>query len=184
MRKETTCQLKLHLPERAEATSVLEVESNQLKENMATLEKKSSENQLSASEKREEVLVLSAEVTSLKEQICRYSEDEVLKRQEMSVLETKHNGALEILTSVLNQLAGVTTTASQKDAELLLLQNELQQQESLREKAQELETAKREELERELERQRILTPRASKTEAWSRSFRVTIKTLKVPQGVS
>jgi len=115
---------------------------------MATLEKKSSENQLSASEKREEVLVLSAEVTSLKEQICRYSEDEVLKRQEMSVLETKHNGALEILTSVLNQLAGVTTTASQKDAELLLLQNELQQQESLREKAQELETAKREELER------------------------------------
>ncbi|XP_067220641.1 nuclear mitotic apparatus protein 1 isoform X2 [Chanodichthys erythropterus] len=100
-----------------------------------------------ASEKQEEMLVLSAEVTSLKEQICQYSENEVQKQQELSVLETQHIVLKENLTSLQNQLAEATTTASQKNYELLLLQNELHQQESLRKKAQELETAKREELE-------------------------------------
>ncbi|XP_051718657.1 nuclear mitotic apparatus protein 1-like isoform X2 [Ctenopharyngodon idella] len=100
-----------------------------------------------ASEKQEEMLVLSAEVTSLREQICQYSENEVQKQQELSVLETQQNVLKENLTSLQNQLAEVTTTASQKNSELLLLQNELHQQESLRKKAQELEIAKREALE-------------------------------------
>ncbi|KAG1936431.1 hypothetical protein F2P79_018758 [Pimephales promelas] len=54
-----------------------------------------------------------------------------------------------LLLHVLKKLLEEATTASQKDAEL---QNELHQQESLREKAQELETAKREELERKVDK--------------------------------
>ncbi|KAG1930588.1 nuclear mitotic apparatus protein [Pimephales promelas] len=54
-----------------------------------------------------------------------------------------------LLLHVLKKLLEEATTASQKDAEL---QNELHQQESLREKAQELETAKREELERTVDK--------------------------------
>ncbi|XP_050985036.1 nuclear mitotic apparatus protein 1 isoform X1 [Labeo rohita] len=100
-----------------------------------------------ASEKQEEMLVLSAEVTSLKEQICRYSENEVQKQQELSVLEAQHNVLKENMTSIQSQLAEVTTTASQKESELHLLQQELCQQETLREEAQELEKARREELE-------------------------------------
>ncbi|XP_077063246.1 uncharacterized protein LOC143715385 isoform X2 [Siphateles boraxobius] len=87
-----------------------------------------------ASEKQEEILVLSAEVTSLKEQICRYSENEVQKQQEMSVLETKHKVLQESLTSLQNQLAEV------KD----LLRHEICHQETLQEKAQELEKIVRE----------------------------------------
>uniref|UniRef100_A0A671MG04 Nuclear mitotic apparatus protein 1-like n=1 Tax=Sinocyclocheilus anshuiensis TaxID=1608454 RepID=A0A671MG04_9TELE len=101
-----------------------------------------------ASEKQEEMLVLSVEVTSLKEQICRYSENEVQKQQELSVLEAQHNVLKENITSIKNQLAEVTATASQKESELHLLQQELCHQETLREKAQELEKASREELER------------------------------------
>uniref|UniRef100_A0A9J7YEN5 Nuclear mitotic apparatus protein 1 n=1 Tax=Cyprinus carpio carpio TaxID=630221 RepID=A0A9J7YEN5_CYPCA len=101
-----------------------------------------------ASEKQEEMLVLSAEVTSLKEQICHYSENEVQKQQELSFLEAQHNVLKENMTSIQNQLAEVTATASQKESELHLLQQELCHQETLREKAQELEKARREELER------------------------------------
>ncbi|KAK7171430.1 hypothetical protein R3I93_003896 [Phoxinus phoxinus] len=79
-----------------------------------------------ASEKQEEMLVLSAEVTSLKEQICRYSEHEVQKQQHMSVLETQHNP-----TSLLNLQAD-------------LLRHELCHQVTLQEKAQELEKTVRE----------------------------------------
>ncbi|XP_016100592.1 nuclear mitotic apparatus protein 1-like [Sinocyclocheilus grahami] len=101
-----------------------------------------------ASEKQEEILVLSVEVTSLKEQICRYNENEVQKQQELSVLEAQHNVLKENMTSIKNQLDEVTATASQKESELHLLQQELCHQETLREKAQELEKASREELER------------------------------------
>uniref|UniRef100_A0A9J7XKR9 Nuclear mitotic apparatus protein 1 n=1 Tax=Cyprinus carpio carpio TaxID=630221 RepID=A0A9J7XKR9_CYPCA len=101
-----------------------------------------------ASEKQEEMLVLSVEVTTLKEQICRYSENEVQKQKELSVLEGQHNVLKENMTSIQNQLAEVTATASQKESELHLLQQELRHQETLREKAQELEKARREELER------------------------------------
>ncbi|XP_016097994.1 nuclear mitotic apparatus protein 1-like [Sinocyclocheilus grahami] len=101
-----------------------------------------------ASEKQEEMLVLSAEVTSLKEQICHYSENEVQKQQKLSFLEAQHNALKENMTSIQNQLAEVTATASQKESELHLLQQELCHQETLREKAQELEKARCEELER------------------------------------
>ncbi|XP_042596079.1 nuclear mitotic apparatus protein 1-like isoform X2 [Cyprinus carpio] len=88
-----------------------------------------------ASEKQEELLVLSVEVTSLKEQICRYSENEVRKRQELSVLEAQHDVLKEKLTSLQNQLAEV------KESEL---KRELCHQTMLREKAQELERTVRE----------------------------------------
>uniref|UniRef100_A0A673GX59 Nuclear mitotic apparatus protein 1-like n=1 Tax=Sinocyclocheilus rhinocerous TaxID=307959 RepID=A0A673GX59_9TELE len=101
-----------------------------------------------ASEKQKEMLVLSEEVTSLKEQICHYSENEVQKQQELSFLEAQHNVLKENMISIQNQLAEVTATASQKESELHLLQQELCHQEALREKAQELEKARREELER------------------------------------
>ncbi|XP_059369833.1 nuclear mitotic apparatus protein 1-like isoform X2 [Carassius carassius] len=100
-----------------------------------------------ASEKQEEMLVLSVEVTTLKEQVCRYSKNEVKKQQELSVLEAQHNVLKENMTSIQNQLAEVTATASQKESELLLLQQELCHQETLRGKSQELEKARREELE-------------------------------------
>ncbi len=89
----------------------------------------------SASEKQEEMLVLSAEVTSLKEQICRYSENEVRKLQELSVLEAQHHVLKENMTSIQNQLAEV------KESEL---KRELCHHAMLREKAQELEKTVRE----------------------------------------
>ncbi len=88
-----------------------------------------------ASEKQEEMLVLSAEVTSLKEQICRYSENEVRKLQELSVLEAQHNVLKENMTSIQNQMAEV------KESEL---KRELCHHAMLREKAQELEKTVRE----------------------------------------
>ncbi|XP_026137421.1 nuclear mitotic apparatus protein 1 isoform X1 [Carassius auratus] len=103
-----------------------------------------------ASEKQEEMLVLSVEVTTLKEQICRYSENEVKKQQELSVLEAQHNVLKGNMTSIQNQLAEVTATASQKESELLLLQQELSHQATLKEKALELEAVKGEEFEKKL----------------------------------
>ncbi|XP_016318118.1 nuclear mitotic apparatus protein 1 isoform X6 [Sinocyclocheilus anshuiensis] len=88
-----------------------------------------------ASEKQEEMLVLSAEVTSLKEQICCYSENGVRKQQELSVLEAQHGVLKEKLTSLQNQLAEV------KESEL---KRELCHQTVLREKAQGLERTVRE----------------------------------------
>ncbi|XP_016100613.1 nuclear mitotic apparatus protein 1 [Sinocyclocheilus grahami] len=88
-----------------------------------------------ASERQEEMLVLSAEVTSLKEQICCYSENGVRKQQELSVLEAQHGVLKEKLTSLQNQLAEV------KESEL---KRELCHQTVLREKAQGLERTVRE----------------------------------------
>ncbi|XP_065136505.1 nuclear mitotic apparatus protein 1 isoform X2 [Paramisgurnus dabryanus] len=93
---------------------------------------------------------LSAEVTSLKGDICRSLENERQKQQEISVLEANHNALKESLAALQSQLVEVTATASQKDSELLLLQQELAQQETLRKSAQELETVKCEEFERKV----------------------------------
>ncbi|KAK7156051.1 hypothetical protein R3I94_006199 [Phoxinus phoxinus] len=134
-------ELKLVKEQNIEINELIKSNRKEHEETVKKLQQELYSASSAASEKQEEMLVLSAEVTSLKEQICRYSEHEVQKQQEMSVLETQHN-------SLLNQLAEATATASHKDSELLLLQNEIHQQESLRNKAQELETAKREELER------------------------------------
>ncbi len=88
-----------------------------------------------ASEKQEEMLVLSAEVTSLREQICCYSENEMRKQQELSVLEAQHSVLKEKFACLQNQLAEV------KEFEL---KRELCHQTMLREKAQELERTARE----------------------------------------
>ncbi|XP_043115068.1 nuclear mitotic apparatus protein 1-like isoform X2 [Puntigrus tetrazona] len=87
-----------------------------------------------ASERREEMLVLSAEVKSLKEQIWHYGENQMHK-EELSVLEAKHNGLKEKLTSLHKQLAEV------KESEL---KRELWHQTVLKDKAQELERAVKE----------------------------------------
>ncbi|XP_056122744.1 nuclear mitotic apparatus protein 1 isoform X2 [Rhinichthys klamathensis goyatoka] len=141
-------ELKLVKEQNIEINELIKSNRKEHEETVKKLQQELHSASSAASEKQEEMLVLSAEVTSLKEQICRYSENEVQKQQEMSVLETKHNVLQENLTSLLNQLAEATATASHKDSELLLVQNEIHQQKSLRKKAQELETAKREELER------------------------------------
>ncbi|XDV32927.1 hypothetical protein PO909_003577 [Leuciscus waleckii] len=141
-------ELKLVKEQNIEINELIKSNRKEHEETVKKLQQELHSASSAASEKQEEMLVLSAEVTSLKEQICRYSENEEQKQQEMSVLETKHNVLQENLTSLLNQLAEATATASHKNSELLLLQNEIHQQESLRKKAQELETAKREELER------------------------------------
>ncbi|KAK9961771.1 hypothetical protein ABG768_007171 [Culter alburnus] len=140
-------ELKLVKEQNGEINEMIKSNRKEHEETVKKLQQELHSACSAASEKQEEMLVLSAEVTSLKEQICQYSENEVQKQQELSVLETQHNVLKESLTSLQNQLAEATTTASQKNSELLLLQNELHQQESLRKKAQELETAKREELE-------------------------------------
>ncbi|XP_077063217.1 nuclear mitotic apparatus protein 1 isoform X2 [Siphateles boraxobius] len=141
-------ELKLVKEQYIEINNLIKSDRKEHEETVKKLQQELHSASSAASEKQEEILVLSAEVTSLKEQICRYSENEVQKQQEMSVLETKHNVLQENLTSLLNQLAEATATASHKDSEILLLQNEIHQRESLRKNAQELETAKREELER------------------------------------
>uniref|UniRef100_A0A8C1J146 Nuclear mitotic apparatus protein 1 n=1 Tax=Cyprinus carpio TaxID=7962 RepID=A0A8C1J146_CYPCA len=91
---------------------------------------------------------LSTEVSCLKEQICGYQDTEVQKQQEISVLEAERNTFRENMDALEKKLLEETTEASQKQSELVLLKDKLHQLESLREKAQELETAKREELER------------------------------------
>ncbi|KAG1932685.1 nuclear mitotic apparatus protein 1-like [Pimephales promelas] len=141
-------ELKLVKEQNIEINQLIKSNRKEHEETVKKLQQELHSASSAASEKQEEMLVLSTEVTSLKEQICRYSENEDLKQQEISVLETNLSVLQENLTSLMNQLAEATATASHKDAELLLVQNELHQQESLRKKAQELETAKREELER------------------------------------
>ncbi|XP_051522177.1 nuclear mitotic apparatus protein 1-like isoform X2 [Myxocyprinus asiaticus] len=132
-----------------------------------------------ASEKQEEILVLSAEVTSLKEQICHYNKNEKQEQQKLSVLEAEHNVLKENLTSLLNQLTEATTTTSQKESELISLKQELCLQETLREKSQELETARREEFERKVSelQAKILevSTLASEREACVTSLRCEIK---------
>ncbi|XP_059369837.1 nuclear mitotic apparatus protein 1-like [Carassius carassius] len=91
--------------------------------------------ELNSASEKEDMLVLSAELTSLKEQICRYSENEVKKQQELSVLEAQHSVLKEKLTYLQNQIAEV------KESELKL---ELCHQTMLRVKAQELERTVRE----------------------------------------
>ncbi|KAI7800585.1 putative nuclear mitotic apparatus protein 1 [Triplophysa rosa] len=92
----------------------------------------------------------SAEVTSLKEELCHALEKEQEKQKDVSVLEANHNALKENLAALQNKLVEVTATASQKESELLLLQQELCQQVNLRKSAQELETAKCEEFERKV----------------------------------
>nr|XP_009290241.1 nuclear mitotic apparatus protein 1 isoform X1 [Danio rerio]XP_009290242.1 nuclear mitotic apparatus protein 1 isoform X1 [Danio rerio] len=140
-------ELKLVKEQNVEINAM--IKSNR-KEHEETVEKLQQELHCAASaasEKQEQMLVLSAEVTSLKEQICRYSENEAQKQQELSILEAQHNVLKENLTSLQNQLAEATTSASQKESEFILLQQELSHQETLREQTQELEKIKREELE-------------------------------------
>nr|XP_055053464.1 nuclear mitotic apparatus protein 1 isoform X1 [Misgurnus anguillicaudatus] len=103
---------------------------------------------LTASKKQEEIMVLSAEVTCLNEKICHYNENENQKQQEFSVLEAEHKVLMENATSLQNQLAEVKIMSAQKETELLLLQQELCHQETMRKEAQELETVRSEKFEK------------------------------------
>ncbi|XP_052472496.1 nuclear mitotic apparatus protein 1 isoform X2 [Carassius gibelio] len=141
-------ELKLVKEQNIEINEMIRSNRKEHEETVKKLQQELDSASSTALEKQEEMLVLSVEVTSLKEQICRYSENEMQKQQELSFLEAQHNVLKENMTSIQNQLAEVTSTASQKESELHLLQQELCHQETLREKAQDLEKARREELER------------------------------------
>ncbi|XDV32926.1 hypothetical protein PO909_003576 [Leuciscus waleckii] len=121
-------ELKLVKEQNIEINELIKSNRKEHEETVKKLQQELHSASSAASEKQEEMLVLSAEVTSLKEQICRYSENEEQKQQEMSVLETKHNVLQESLTSLQNQL----------------LRRELCQQETLQEQSQELEKIVRE----------------------------------------
>nr|XP_055053463.1 nuclear mitotic apparatus protein 1-like [Misgurnus anguillicaudatus] len=101
-----------------------------------------------ASKKQEDIMVLSAEVTHLKEKICHYNENQHQKQLEFSVLEAEHKVLMENMTSLQSQLAEVKTMSAQKESELLLLQQQLCHQETQRKTTLELETARCEELEK------------------------------------
>ncbi|XP_059389952.1 nuclear mitotic apparatus protein 1 [Carassius carassius] len=141
-------ELKLVKEQNIEINEMIRSNRKEHEETVKKLQQELDTASSTALEKQEEMLVLSVEVTSLKEQICRYSENEVQKQQELSFLEAQHNVLKENMRSIQDQLAEVTATASQKESELHLLQQELCHQETLREKAQDLEKARREELER------------------------------------
>ncbi|KAK2881660.1 hypothetical protein Q8A67_018928 [Cirrhinus molitorella] len=141
-------ELKLVKEQNIEINEMIKLNRKEHEDTVKKLQQELDSASLIASEKQEEMLVLSAEVTSLKEQIFCYSENEVQKQQELSVLETQHSLLKENMTFIQSQLAEVTATASQKESELHSLQQELCQQETLREMAQELEKARREELEK------------------------------------
>ncbi|KAG1936435.1 hypothetical protein F2P79_018759 [Pimephales promelas] len=96
------------------------------------------------------IMEVLTKIESLQTRILERSEQISLKDEEIRNLRNEPDSVERELK--LKKLLEEATTASQKDAELLLLQNELHQQESLREKAQELETAKREELERTVDK--------------------------------
>ncbi|CAM4549782.1 unnamed protein product [Leuciscus chuanchicus] len=121
-------ELKLVKEQNIEINELIKSNRKEHEETVKKLQQELHSASSAASEKQEEMLVLSAEVTSLKEQICRYSENEEQKQQEMSVLETKHNVLQESLISLQNQL----------------LRRELCQQETLQEQSQELEKIVRE----------------------------------------
>ncbi|XP_057207488.1 nuclear mitotic apparatus protein 1-like [Triplophysa rosa] len=99
---------------------------------------------VTASKKQEEVLVLSAEVTRLKD----YNENKLQKQQEFSVLEAEHKVMKKNMTSLQNRLTKATT--AQKEPELTSLQQQLCHQETLRKTAQDFETVKCEEFKRKV----------------------------------
>lgn len=121
-------ELKLVKEQNIEINELIKSNRKEHEETVKKLQQELHSASSAASETQEEMLVLSAEVTSLKEQICQYSENEVQKQQEMSVLESKHNVLQENLTSLQNQL----------------LRHELCHQETLQEQCQELEKIVRE----------------------------------------
>ncbi|KAK2881659.1 hypothetical protein Q8A67_018927 [Cirrhinus molitorella] len=123
-------ELKLVNEKNLELNKVIKSNHREHKDTVIKLQQELDSAALVASEKQEKMQALLAEATSLKEQICRYSENEVQKQQEMSVLEAQNQLLKEKVTSLQNQLAKAI------DSEL---QQELSHQKTLREKAQELE---------------------------------------------
>ncbi|XP_073780155.1 uncharacterized protein isoform X2 [Danio rerio] len=113
-------ELKLVKQQNAEINAMIKSDRKEHEETVEKLQQELRCAASAASEKQEQMLVLSAEVTSLKEQICRYSENEA---QDSSVLNEK-------LTSLQNQLTQM------KQSEL---QQKLSHQETLREKSEEFE---------------------------------------------
>ncbi|XP_058654995.1 nuclear mitotic apparatus protein 1-like isoform X3 [Onychostoma macrolepis] len=128
-------ELKLVKEQNIELKEVIKSNCREHEDSVKKLQQELDSASSVASEKQEEMLVRSAEVTSLKEQICCYSENEVRKQQELSVLEAQHSVLKENMTSIQNQLAEV------KEFEF---KRELCHQTVLREKAQELERTVRE----------------------------------------
>ncbi|XP_056613408.1 nuclear mitotic apparatus protein 1 isoform X2 [Triplophysa dalaica] len=94
--------------------------------------------------------LLSTELTSLKEEVQSYQENNVQKQHERCLVEAECNTLKENVADLKMQLVEVMTTTAQKDSELLLLKNELHQQESLRKEAEGREGAKCEEFERKV----------------------------------
>ncbi|XP_051522192.1 nuclear mitotic apparatus protein 1-like [Myxocyprinus asiaticus] len=143
-------ELKLVKEQSIERNELIQSKRKEHESTVKKLQQELHSASMTASEKQKEKIDLLVEVTSLKEQICHYNKNEPLKQKELSVLEAEHNVLKENLASLQNQLVEVTTTASQKESELISLQQELCHQETLREKAQDLERARHEEFERKV----------------------------------
>ncbi|XP_058269844.1 nuclear mitotic apparatus protein 1 isoform X1 [Hemibagrus wyckioides] len=90
------------------------------------------------------------EINSLKEEMSRQQDVALQKEREVSVLAAQNKSLEEDFAQLQNKLAEATTLATERQIELLRLQEEVQHQENLRAKAQELEETQRKELQREV----------------------------------
>ncbi|KAB5550086.1 hypothetical protein PHYPO_G00049680 [Pangasianodon hypophthalmus] len=90
------------------------------------------------------------EINSLKEEMSRQQDVALQKEREVSVLAAQNKSLEENFAQLQNKLAEVTTLATERQSELLKLQEEVQHQENLRAKAQEIEETQRNELQREV----------------------------------
>ncbi|XP_066522739.1 nuclear mitotic apparatus protein 1 isoform X1 [Hoplias malabaricus] len=122
---------------------------------------------------------LLAEIKSLKEQIRDQQYTVLQKEQEASILDTKYKALEENFCLLQNKLAEATTLAMKSQSELLTLQTEAEHQESIRDKAQEIEETQRKELQRqvtELQTQvNELTSQASERESFIVSLQEKMK---------
>ncbi|KAK3531382.1 hypothetical protein QTP70_018179, partial [Hemibagrus guttatus] len=90
------------------------------------------------------------EINSLKEEMSRQQDVALQKEREVSVLAEQNKSLEEDFAQLQNKLAEATTLATERQTELLKLQEEVQYQDNIRAKAQELEETRRKALQTEV----------------------------------
>ncbi|KAF4085790.1 hypothetical protein AMELA_G00099010 [Ameiurus melas] len=90
------------------------------------------------------------EMNSLKEEMSRQQDAALQKEQEVSVLASQNKSLEGNFSQLQNTLAEATALATERQTELLRLQEEVQHQENLRAKAQEIEETRCKELQTEV----------------------------------
>ncbi|XP_036393492.1 nuclear mitotic apparatus protein 1 [Megalops cyprinoides] len=145
-----TSEIKLLQERDIEKTKLANTECKRQEETIEKLHRDILSASTLATERQQEAEMLHMEVSSLKKELEKHLEKDLLKSQETNVLESQLKELEQKVAQLQTQVLEASSLSSKRESELHSLQNEVKEKDNLRLQAAEMEESQRKELEQKV----------------------------------